>query len=71
MTNRSALIFATIGLVAVLTGCDSASNTPVTAEDEAMRSGRRDAAVTPIAPPGPPVGGTGLQADTDDTGGGD
>ena len=68
MTNRSALIFATIGLAAVLTGCDSASNTPVTADDEAMRSNRRDAAVTPVAPPGPPTQGTGLVADTDNAG---
>ncbi len=69
MTNRSALIFATIGLAAVLTGCDSSSNTPVSADDEAMRSGRRDAAVNPVAPPGPPTEGTGLVADTENVGG--
>ena len=52
MKQFAVLIIATLAVGTVLMGCDSKPE-PQTAEERAMRDGRRDSP-DPVAPPGPP-----------------
>ena len=52
MKQLTTLIIATLVVGTVLMGCDS-KPTPQTAEERAIRDGRRDSP-DPVPPPGPP-----------------